>query len=62
MLDRDLRAACLAALELDPAACVAHARTMSWRRCAELLLANLEPWPPEVAAPGDVSLVRSRRQ
>ena len=62
VLDRDLRAACLAALELDPAACVAHARTMSWRRCAELLLANLEPWPPEVATAGDVSIVRSRRQ
>ena len=44
VLDHDLRAACLAALELDPAACVAWARSQSWGRCAEILLASLEPF------------------
>lgn len=42
VLDDDLQAACLAALKLDRSACVAHARSLSWRRCAELLLTYLD--------------------
>jgi len=41
VLDDDLRAACLAALELDPGECVRWARNHSWRRCAEMLRDNL---------------------
>jgi glycosyltransferase involved in cell wall biosynthesis len=41
VLDHDLRAACLAALELDRAACRAHALELSWERCATMLLDNL---------------------
>jgi glycosyltransferase involved in cell wall biosynthesis len=41
ILDDDLAAACLAALELDPAACRDHALTLSWSRCAEMLFDNL---------------------
>lgn len=41
VLDEDLRAACLAALELDRSACVDHARSQSWERCGEMLLENL---------------------
>jgi glycosyltransferase involved in cell wall biosynthesis len=41
ILDEDLGAACRSALELDPADCRAHALTLSWDRCAEMLLDNL---------------------
>jgi glycosyltransferase involved in cell wall biosynthesis len=41
VLDDDLRAACLAALELDPDECVRWARDHSWRRCADMLRDNL---------------------
>ncbi|QJE73760.1 glycosyltransferase family 1 protein [Aerophototrophica crusticola] len=43
VLDTDLRNACLAALDIDPAACRAHALTFSWRAAAEQFLANLRP-------------------
>ncbi|MBV9757047.1 MAG: glycosyltransferase family 1 protein [Alphaproteobacteria bacterium] len=42
-VDRDLRAACLAALSADRAACRAHAERFDWRACAEGFLANLVP-------------------
>lgn len=41
ILDDDLRAACLAALELDPADCIEAARACSWRSCAESFFGNL---------------------
>ena len=40
-LDEDLRAAALRALEVDRDGCVAHARTMTWARCADVVLENL---------------------
>lgn len=40
-LDEDLGVAVRRALELDRDACVAHARTQSWGRCAERLRATL---------------------
>ncbi|MGD8440250.1 MAG: glycosyltransferase family 1 protein [Holophagae bacterium] len=40
-LDNDLGVACRRALELDPGVCRAHALTMSWERCADMLLDNL---------------------
>lgn len=43
VLDTNLRRACLAALEIDPAVCRAHALTFSWRAAAEQFLANLRP-------------------
>jgi glycosyltransferase involved in cell wall biosynthesis len=48
-LSEDLRQAALAALELDPGACRAFAAEKSWRRCAELFLANLAPFAAETA-------------
>ncbi len=42
-VDADLRAACLAALGADRAACRAFAERFSWRTCAELFVANLVP-------------------
>ncbi len=40
-LDDDLRAACLAALKLDPQACVAFAAGHTWRICARAFLKNI---------------------
>jgi glycosyltransferase involved in cell wall biosynthesis len=45
VLDEDLRAAALAALEIDGAACRQHAARYSWRRTAEIFVANLAPLP-----------------
>jgi glycosyltransferase involved in cell wall biosynthesis len=45
ILDTDLRAACLAACKLDPAACRAYALENSWRRCADTLLEHLALLP-----------------
>ena len=42
-LDEDLRAACLAALEIDRANCRPFAETYSWRACAERFMDNLVP-------------------
>ncbi|MCL2428760.1 MAG: glycosyltransferase family 1 protein [Alphaproteobacteria bacterium] len=42
-VDEDLRAAALAGLEADRAACRRHAERHSWRSCAELFFANLAP-------------------
>ncbi|MDE2198212.1 MAG: glycosyltransferase family 1 protein [Rhodospirillales bacterium] len=42
-VDTDLRAACLAALGADRAACRAHAELFSWRACAESFLGHLVP-------------------
>ncbi len=39
----DLRAAALAALDADRAACRAHAERFSWRACAETFLSHLVP-------------------
>jgi glycosyltransferase involved in cell wall biosynthesis len=44
-VDEDLRAACLAAVQGDPAACRRHAETFTWERCAEQFLATLRPIP-----------------
>jgi glycosyltransferase involved in cell wall biosynthesis len=43
ILDQDLGRACQAALDIDPGACRHHAESLSWNRCAEMLLANLAP-------------------
>jgi glycosyltransferase involved in cell wall biosynthesis len=42
-MDRDLRAACLRALQADRAACRVHAERFSWHACAERFVANLAP-------------------
>jgi glycosyltransferase involved in cell wall biosynthesis len=42
----DLKASCLAALEIPRADARAFAETFSWRACAEQFLRNLEPLPP----------------
>lgn len=41
VLDHDLRAAALGALDGDRVACRAHAERFSWRTCADVFLANL---------------------
>ena len=55
--DEDLRAAALAALELDRAACRARAERSSWARCAQLFLKYAAPIPSEQF--GEVSNSRS---
>jgi glycosyltransferase involved in cell wall biosynthesis len=47
ILDEDLGAACRRALNLDRAACRRHAESMSWERCARILLDNLAPIDPQ---------------
>lgn len=47
VLDEDLGAACRLALDLDRAACRRHAESMSWERCARILLDNLAPIDPQ---------------
>jgi len=42
-VDLDLRAAALAALGADRAACRVHAESYSWRACAEVFLSHLVP-------------------
>jgi len=42
-VNADLRAAALAALEADRAACRAHAERFGWRACAETFLSHLVP-------------------
>lgn len=42
-VDKDLRAAAMAALEADREDCRAHAERFSWRACAELFLSHLVP-------------------
>ncbi|WP_439817566.1 glycosyltransferase family 4 protein [Zavarzinia sp. CC-PAN008] len=42
VMDTDLRRAALAALDLSPDACRAHARTFSWAETARQFVANLE--------------------
>jgi glycosyltransferase involved in cell wall biosynthesis len=42
-LGNDLRAAALAALHADRAACRRHAERFSWSACAEMMLDNLVP-------------------
>jgi glycosyltransferase involved in cell wall biosynthesis len=46
VVDGDLRAACLRALELDRSATRAYAEQVSWRACAEDFRRNLAPLPP----------------
>jgi hypothetical protein len=55
VLDADLRAACLAALELDRAAVRASVEQRHWRAIAESLLAALVPLAPP-------PLTRARRE
>ena len=43
VIDADLRAAALRALEADRAACRVHAERFSWRACAETFLSHLVP-------------------
>ena len=51
-LRHDLFDACLAALEMDPALAVAHARRFSWQATTEQFIGNLHPTPGS----GDVRL------
>jgi len=44
-LNEDLRIACLAAIECDPADCRAHAETFTWTRCAAQFRDALHPIP-----------------
>ena len=50
-LDEDLRAACLAAIDGDPADCRRHAETFTWASCAAQFLATLRPIPRSVWQP-----------
>ena len=50
-IDEDLRTACLAAINGDPAACRRHAETFTWASCAEQFLATLRPIPRGVWQP-----------
>lgn len=50
VLDDDLQVAALAALDLDPAACVEHARTLSWPNATRQFEANLVPVAGTLAA------------
>jgi len=50
-VNEDLRAACLAAVTGDPAACRRHAESFTWARCAEQFLANLRQIPRGVWRP-----------
>lgn len=45
ILDQDLRTAALAALELEPKACIDYARAHSWQRCTETFVSYLAPIP-----------------
>ena len=40
-LDADLRQAALRALEVDRDGCIEHARSMTWARCADMVIENL---------------------
>lgn len=42
-LDEDLAKAAVRALEVPRESCLAHARSQSWRRVAEVLLAHVAP-------------------
>ena len=44
-VDEDLRKACLAAIEGDPAACRRHAETFTWAECARQFRDTLRPIP-----------------
>jgi len=44
-LDEDLRAACLAAIDCDPADCRAHAETFTWAQCARQFRDTLRQIP-----------------
>lgn len=44
ILDEDLRKATLAALDLEPRACIDFARARSWDVCSETFLSLLSPW------------------
>ena len=50
-IDEDLRAACLAAVTGDPAACRRHAENFTWERCAAQFLAALQPIPRSIWQP-----------
>jgi glycosyltransferase involved in cell wall biosynthesis len=50
-LDEDLRTACLAAIDRDPADCRRHAETFTWERCAAQFLTALQPIPRGVWQP-----------
>ena len=50
-VDEDLRTACLAAVQGDPAACRRHAEAFTWASCAEQFLATLRPIPRSVWQP-----------
>jgi len=50
-LDEDLRTACLAAIDRDPADCRRHAESFTWERCAAQFLATLQPIPRGVWQP-----------
>ncbi len=43
VLDNDLQAACLAALNLDSQACLEYARTCTWEKCAKTVIESMAP-------------------
>jgi len=50
-LKQDLRSACLAAIDCDPADCRTHAETFTWAQCARQFLDTLRPIPRGVWQP-----------
>ena len=50
-IDEDLRKACLAAVNRDPADCRRHAESFTWERCASQFLAALQNIPRSVWQP-----------
>ena len=55
VLDEDLRAACLAALELDRAACRAFALNYSWENSARQFIGHLRRLQPDERAASDMA-------
>lgn len=53
VLSNDLKAAALAALNLEPERCRAFAESQSWDRSVDQFLGNLAPFEPEIAFPAN---------
>ncbi|MCB1477020.1 MAG: glycosyltransferase family 1 protein [Rhodobiaceae bacterium] len=49
VVNEDLRVAALEALKIDPARCVAHARSYTWRRSAEMFMDAIAAANPAIA-------------
>lgn len=61
VLDEDLRAAALRALEIDRAACRSFASAMTWERCARMFLDNLAVFRRSARAEDRVPAMRTLR-